>query len=175
MSLKILKNGDEGLRRKSMYVDSAVFGTDELILLKNEMLAAMALSGGVGLAAPQIGRNIRMFVMADVTEQFVCINPSITKSSETTSSYKEGCLSFPGLELSIVRPVDIEVAYYTERGEYVERELRGIKGIWARCFQHEYDHLDGILFTSHVSKIKLDIAKRKAKINVRKMKSLKRK
>jgi len=165
MPFKILKLGSEELTAPNLIVKDHWFKTDQLKLFANEMLACMALSDGIGLAAPQVGKNIRLFVMNNSPEVLVCINPVIIETSEFSSVSLEGCLSFPGLYLDIIRPITVKVAYFDVEGDLVERDL---DGILARCFQHELDHLNGILFTSHVKKIKLDQARRKAKITERK-------
>ena len=171
MPFKIHKLGSEALTAPNLIVKEDRFGTDGLKLFTNEMLACMALAGGIGLAAPQVGKNKRIFVMGDSTETFVCINPVILEASEATNVFSEGCLSFPGLYLDIIRPTAVKVAYYDVDGKLMEKALDGIQ---ARCFQHELDHLGGILFTSYVKKVKLDQARRKAKILERKKKRLKR-
>lgn len=165
MPLKIHKLGSEALTAPNLIVIEDRFGTDGLKLFTNEMLACMALSGGIGLAAPQVGKNTRIFVMYDPPKTFVCINPVILEASEDTSVFSEGCLSFPNLYLDIIRPANVKVAYYDVDGKLTEKDFGDIQ---ARCFQHELDHLDGILFTSYVKKVKLDLARRKAKILARK-------
>lgn len=136
------------------------------------MMDIMIANGGIGLAAPQVGRNIQMFIMGDRQRPYVCINPSVLEWSEETDVDSEGCLSFPGIYLPIRRSASVKVAYYDLSGRLTETNLNGIM---ARCFQHELDHLNGILFTTHVSKLKMDQARRKAKILKRKKKNLKRK
>lgn len=172
MPFKIHKLGSEALTAPNLIVKEDRFGTDGLKLLINEMLACTVLAGGIGLAAPQIGKNLRIFVMLDSPKTFVCINPVILEASEATNVFSEGCLSFPGLYLDITRSTSVKVAYYDEEGKRIEEDLDGIQ---ARCFQHELDHLNEILFTSYVKKVKLDQARRKAKILERKKKRLKRK
>lgn len=113
---------------------------------------------GIGLAAPQIGLSKRMFVMnptplADEQAEFkpvekVCLNPRILHADDTLSSYNEGCLSIPGIFRELERPERIHVTYQNLAFETIEEELSGLE---ARIFQHEYDHLDGILFVDRLS------------------------
>ncbi|RYG58799.1 MAG: hypothetical protein EON60_12270, partial [Alphaproteobacteria bacterium] len=83
------------------------------------------------------------------------INPEITWASEDTSTKQEGCLSLPGLWGDVVRPSIVKVAYTTRDGARVEEEMRGLAAV---CIQHEIDHLDGVLFTQRMSKLRRDIA-----------------
>ena len=99
---------------------------------------------GVGLAAPQIGKSIRMFVaMADDDVKRVFINPQIIKTSEEVSDYEEGCLSIPQVYESITRPTRVTIQALNEKGRPFTLEA---DGLLARIIQHEYDHLDGILY-----------------------------
>lgn len=112
----------------------------------------------IGLAANQCGIPIRMFVMGTDGHDFTCINPEIVNTNTTRVQIKEGCLSFPGLLLDVKRPSDITVKYYDENLNLVECKL---SGMLARCFQHELDHLNGVTFTEHVSKLRLDMGRKK--------------
>jgi len=113
---------------------------------------------GIGLAAPQIGLSKRMFVMdttplADEDTAFkpvekVCLNPRILNADDTLSSFNEGCLSIPGIFRELNRPERIHVTYQNLAFESIEEELSGLE---ARIFQHEVDHLDGILFIDRLS------------------------
>ena len=106
------------------------------------MLEIMRKKNGIGLAAPQLGVSKRLFVMEIGDQQRLCFNPEITERSEKTVEYLEGCLSFPGESCIIKRPAEIAVRYQNHRGDwYTER----MAGLMARCFQHELDHLDGIV------------------------------
>ena len=129
----------------------------------NNMFETMKNYGGIGLSANQVGKPYRMFVMGDNVninkgQKWVCINPEITNISKETIRYKEGCLTFPFLFLDIERPQDISVEYLDENLEKKEEHMTGIV---ARCFQHEFDHMQGIVFTEHVSKLKLEMALKK--------------
>ena len=143
-----------------------IFKEDEKIELKefvNNMFETMKKYGGIGLSANQVGKPYRMFVMGDHDniskgKKWVCINPKITNVTKDLIRYKEGCLTFPFLFLDIERPQDITVEYLDENLEKKEEHMTGIV---ARCFQHEFDHMQGIVFTEHVSKLKLDMAMKK--------------
>ena len=116
-------------------------------------------NNGIGLAANQIGINKRVCVVI-CREPVVLINPEIVEKSEEQFVFAEGCLSFPGLWVKVNRPETIEVEYEDENGEKIQRELYGLQ---SRIFQHEYDHMEGKNFTDGVSKLKLDLAKKKQK------------
>lgn len=120
--------------------------------------ATMKKYGGIGLAANQCSIKARVFVIGNEDEIIECFNPKIVSISETSVSEKEGCLSFPGLALSINRTETIGVEYYDENGKL---QTNTFSGITARCFQHELDHLNGIKFTSYVGKTSLLIAKKR--------------
>jgi peptide deformylase len=126
-----------------------------IIDFANQLLYTMNHYGGAGLAAPQCGFPYRMFVMAG---GIVCINPVIVESSKETSFGKEGCLSFPGLYLSTTRPATVRIKYTDEFGKRIEVTWTGAT---ARVAQHELNHLDGIVFTSLVGNLTLQMAKKK--------------
>ena len=143
-----------------------IFKEDEKIELKefiDNMFETMKKYGGIGLSANQVGKPYRMFIMGDHPniskgKKWVCINPKITNVTKDLIRYKEGCLTFPFLFLDIERPQDISVEYLDENLEKKEEHMTGIV---ARCFQHEFDHMQGIVFTEHVSKLKLEMALKK--------------
>ena len=122
------------------------------------LLDFMYSNDGIGLSANQVGFNHRIFVMGDKNTQCICWNPYILEYSDELVEKMEGCLSFPNLFLKIKRSEHIKVRYINEYGLQVTRNL---SDIWSHCFQHELDHLDGILFTHKISKLKLDIALKK--------------
>lgn len=126
-----------------------------IIDFANQMLFTMSHYNGVGLAAPQCGFPYRIFVMAG---GIVCINPVIVEVSKETSYAKEGCLSFPGLMLPVTRPNTIRMKYTNEFGKRVESTWTGTT---ARIAQHEYDHLEGRVFTNLVGSLTLQMAKKK--------------
>lgn len=141
MLLRITKIGEEILRQKAQPVEEI---NDEIRQLANDMLETMIDADGVGLAAPQIGRSIRMFViMADDDVKRVFINPQIIKTSNEVGPYDEGCLSIPQVYETIVRPLQVTVQAYDENGK---RFTLDADGLLARCIQHENDHLDGVLY-----------------------------
>ena len=134
------------------------------------MFETMKQYGGIGLSANQVGKPYRMFVMGDHLniekgKKWVCINPKITNVTKDLIRYKEGCLTFPFLFLDIERPQDISVEYLDENLEKKEEHMTGIV---ARCFQHEFDHMQGIVFTEHVSKLKLDMSLKKRDKQIKK-------
>ena len=127
------------------------------------MFETMKKYGGIGLSANQVGKPYKMFDMGDHPniekgKKWVCINPKITNVTKDLIRYKEGCLTFPFLFLDIERPQDISVEYLDENLEKKEEHMTGIV---ARCFQHEFDHMQGIVFTEHVSKLKLEMSLKK--------------
>ena len=130
------------------------------------MLKFMLEHNGIGLAAPQIGLEYKVFVMGDNSTSHVCFNPEIIEVSEDTEKYEEGCLSFPGLYVKIDRPRMVTVEFQTVNGE-LRRET--FNGLWARCFQHELDHLNGVVFTSRAGKTALSLARSKRKNHLRRM------
>lgn len=125
---------------------------DKLKKIAKAMLHVMYKSGGIGLAAPQVGINKRIMVFNDLAElmpkpaarqaEMVLINPTITSRSETIVYGEEGCLSFPRMIGMVGRSDWINVVYQSENGEHREEVLEGERAV---VFQHEYDHLDGIL------------------------------
>jgi len=125
------------------------------------MLGHMIHYGGIGMAAPQVNLNLNLFVMGHKSFGYwTCINPEILAMSETTETISEGCLSFPGLFLKIPRPYTVKAKFTDIFGKTY---IVDFEGIWARVFLHEYEHLHGVLFTTKVSKVKLDLARSKIK------------
>lgn len=137
------------------FLNDKSFGLKEFIDL---MMISLQINKGLGLAAPQIGQSIRLFVMKIGDEEFECINPVIKEQSNNIVSDKEGCLSFPELSLIIKRPAEIFVTYQTIEGIVIQRWFNGKA---ARCFQHELDHLNGITFDMKVGKVSLQLAKQR--------------
>ncbi|MBR5965601.1 MAG: peptide deformylase [Treponema sp.] len=141
--LKIYKLGEEVLRQKSVPIKDAEIN-DELRQLAVEMFETMDAANGVGLACPQIGKNIRMFVaMADDDVQRVFINPQIIATSDDSVPYEEGCLSVPQVYENIMRPSKVTVQAQDQNGKKFTLEA---EGLLARIIQHETDHLDGVIF-----------------------------
>ena len=141
--LKIYKLGEEVLRQKSVPIKDTEIN-DELRELAVEMFETMDAANGVGLACPQIGKNIRMFVaMADDDVQRVFINPQIIATSDDSVPYEEGCLSVPQVYENIMRPSKVTVQAQDQNGKKFTLEA---EGLLARIIQHETDHLDGVIF-----------------------------
>ena len=166
MTYTLLPPNDPRVLSSVAEFDIERFKEDEKIELKefvNNMFETMKKYGGIGLSANQVGKPYRMFIMGDHPniskgKKWVCINPKITNVTKDLIRYKEGCLTFPFLFLDIERPQDITVEYLDENLEKKEEHMTGIV---ARCFQHEFDHMQGIVFTEHVSKLKLEMSLKK--------------
>lgn len=124
------------------------------LALANNMLEFMHSNQAIGLAAPQIGVAKRLFVMAVQGQQLTCFNPEIVLRAEMLSDFAEACLSFPGDQCTITRPAVISVRYQDHSGHWTEHSMAGLA---ARCFQHELDHLDGVVM--HDRKKEQDAAK----------------
>lgn len=131
------------------------YNLDQIV---NKMYEIMTLHDGIGLAAPQIGFNLRLFVMLNDGEKVVCINPMINEFSQNETISNEGCLSFPDLNLKIKRFDWVNATYYTLDNEKISRQFTELS---SRCFQHELDHLNGITFNNKVSQLSLRMAKAK--------------
>ena len=131
--------------------------------LKMKLIEHMKYYQGIGLSANQIGVMERVFVMySDVKKKEIiaCFNPNIVAVSPKKTLMDEGCLTYPGLWLKVSRPESIEVEYEDVHGEKTKVFMYGLE---ARVFLHEYDHMEGKNFTDGVSKVKLDMAKKKQK------------
>jgi peptide deformylase len=151
----------EALRTESREVAPDEFGED-LEKLVQDMIETMYESEGVGLAAPQIGRNIRLFVYdvsAERNEPGVVINPRIVENSGT-DTMEEGCLSVPGLRGKVRRAAKVVLEGLDLAGEQLRFEA---DGLLARVFQHETDHLDGVLFCDRLSAAKRLLVRRHLK------------
>lgn len=139
MLLKILKDNHPILRRKA---DTIPLVTQSIKTLAAQMMAAMKVNKGIGLAAPQVGHSIRMLVF-DIGSQFgILVNPEIIETEGLPEADMEGCLSYPGEFCRVARYKKIKVKYIDLSGETV---VRSYEGLVARIVQHEMDHLDGIL------------------------------
>lgn len=140
--LEILKYGDERLRMKS---EPVVKVDEELKKLISDMADTLKLSSGIGLAAPQIGVNKRLFIY-DLGEEsdglHALINPKIIKKIGTDNWF-EGCLSVPGIQAKVERALKVIITGLDENGSPVRIKA---SDYLARCFQHETDHLDGVIF-----------------------------
>ena len=132
--------------------------TSEIRRLADDMLETMYDAPGVGLAAIQIGVPVRMVTMDvsksdDERQPMVLINPEIVWASEEKRVYEEGCLSIPEYYEEVERPDRVRFRYMNLQGETIEQDA---DGLLATCVQHEIDHLDGVLFIDHLSKLKRD-------------------
>jgi peptide deformylase len=126
---------------------------EDLVKLCEDMFETMYDAEGVGLAAPQIGLNLRLFVMDCDGIKLIAANPEIIETSGEQSSH-EGCLSIGKVPAVVVRPMKARLRAQNEKGEWFEREAEGYA---ARCFLHETDHCDGKLFIDHLPKIRRDM------------------
>lgn len=141
MLLEITKLGEEILRKTAEPVQEI---NDEIRQLAEDMFETMIEADGVGLACPQVGKNLRMFVViADDDVRRVFINPEIIKTSEELGDYDEGCLSIPKVYETIRRPIKVTVQAFNEKGKPFTLDA---DGLLARIIQHENDHLNGIMF-----------------------------
>jgi peptide deformylase len=162
MILRVIGYGDPLLRKESEEIEPGYPDLKELI---QNMQETMKASNGVGLAAPQIGLNIMLFVI-DTREvknnnkplAKVFINPEILEYSGKRYAYEEGCLSIPNIHEDVVREEKIRIWYQDEQFNEYEEEFDGIN---ARVIQHEYDHLFGTLFIDKISPLKKKLIKRR--------------
>jgi peptide deformylase len=155
----ILKYGDQLLHTPAQPVAAITPEIDRLIV---DMIETMYAAPGIGLAAPQVGANVRVFVVdlslgRDPQGLIVMVNPVfVTRNGMQLE--EEGCLSVPGFNATVVRPEQAVVSGLDRNGTEQEREG---SGLLARAFQHEMDHLDGTLFVDHLRGIKRDLIVRK--------------
>ncbi|MDX2431364.1 MAG: peptide deformylase [Bacteroides sp.] len=160
MVLPVYVYGMSVLRKIAPEIPEDFENLDQFI---EDLFETMHASDGVGLAAPQVGKSLRIFVidtspMADNAEdpelkdfRKVFINPYIVEEWGDSWGFEEGCLSLPNIREEVSRPENVRIEYYDENWVLHEEEYEGIR---ARVIQHEYDHLDGKLFTDKVSPIK---------------------
>lgn len=139
------------LKHKSLTLEKKAIKSSEIKTLMDDMAITMIKKDGVGLAAPQIGKNIRLAVINSKDGYLFLFNPKITKKSWSKEWGEEGCLSVPGVFGMVKRHKKITCIYLNEEGREIKIE---VSGFMARVFQHEIDHLDGILFTQKAKKIK---------------------
>lgn len=172
MILPIVAYGDPVLKKKAALIEKSYPNLKDLI---DNMWETMYAANGVGLAAPQIGESIRLFVVdgspfsgdnnLDSVEKRelkdfkkVFINPQIISFSGPQEAFNEGCLSIPEVREDVMRQTTIEIEYYDEKFKYITEEISGIA---ARIVQHEYDHIEGILFTDRLGSLKKKLLKTK--------------
>ncbi len=138
---------------------------DELRALMDDMLETMYDAPGIGLAAIQIGVPKRVIVMDiagpdDPKAPRYYVNPEIVWASDETAPYEEGCLSIPDIYDEVERPARVKLKYLNYQGEEVVEDA---EGLFAVCIQHEMDHLEGVLFIDHLSRLKRERAVAKVK------------
>ena len=173
MILPIVAYGDPVLKKEAEDIEKDY---PELKKLIEDMFETMYEASGVGLAAPQIGKDIRLFIVdgspfaeedgdepdprAEGIENFkqVFINPIIEDETGEKWSFKEGCLSIPKIREDVLRKERIRITYYDENWNFKDEIYDGYA---ARIIQHEYDHIEGILFTDHLSAIKKKLISKK--------------
>jgi peptide deformylase len=159
---EILTVPDPRLKQASAPVEAV---DDGLRALMDDMLETMYAAPGIGLAAIQVGEPKRVIVMdlarsdEEKAPRFF-VNPEIVWASEETAPYEEGCLSVPDIYDEVERPAKVRIRYLNYQGETVEEEA---EGLYAVCVQHEMDHLNGVLFIDHLSRLKRDRAVAKVK------------
>jgi len=152
---EIIKLPDKRLRLVSEPVKHVDGGVRKLV---DDMFETMYKAPGIGLAAIQVGIAKRVITMdlskkEDNHEPQVFINPEIMWTSDETAKYEEGCLSIPDYYEEVERPAQVKIKYLDRDGK--SREIEA-KGLLATCLQHEIDHINGILFIDHLSKLKRD-------------------
>ncbi len=174
MILPIVAYGDPVLRKVATDIDGPFEGMEKLL---EDMFETMYNSSGVGLAAPQIGKSIRLFVIdtqqileqldeKDDDHQFIgekgikqiFINAHISKKDGKEWDYNEGCLSIPTIREDINRPDEVTLSYLDKDFKPHKKTFKGFTG---RVIQHEYDHIEGILFTDHLKPLKKRLLKSK--------------
>ena len=172
MILPIVAYGDPVLRKVAKEIDADYPELDKLI---SNMWETMNNAQGVGIAAPQIGRAIRLFVIdaspfgddEDLSEddrnvlkdfKHVFINAKIIEETGDEWAFNEGCLSIPDVREDVFRKEHITIEY---QDESFKKQTRTLSGLAARVFQHEYDHIEGILFTDKLSSLKKRLIKKK--------------
>ena len=158
--------GSEVLRKKAEPADLGE--KDQLKNLIQDLKDTLERADGCGLAAPQIGESVRVVVvdgdvMADIYDYLkgfkrTFVNPVVLEESQETSTYNEGCLSVPGVYCDVVRPKKIKVEYYDEN---LEKHTEEFDNFAARMIQHEFSHLDGVLFTDLVAPIRKKLVMKK--------------
>ncbi len=148
MIYEIRTYGDEVLREDALKVEEI---NEEIVEIIDNMVETMRDAGGVGLAAPQVGINKRIFVI-DVEDGITrkVINPEFLEYSDEMVEHEEGCLSIPGVYKKVKRPARVKIKYTNEKGEEVVEEA---EGLLSRAFQHENDHLNSTLFVDRISPV----------------------
>ncbi len=167
MIFPIVLYGDPVLKKKAKEVEH---GDESVVEFVENMFETMEAAQGVGLASPQVGQSLRIFIvdstpMEDENEGLrqAFINPVMLEEEGDPWNFEEGCLSIPGIREDVERKSRIRIKYFDENWEEHEREFEGVQ---ARIIQHEYDHIEGVLFTDYISSFKKRLLKGKlAKIS----------
>ena len=165
MIYPIVAYGDPILKKRAEEISEDFHDLEKLI---ENMFETMYNAAGVGLAAPQIGKSIRVFIVdaspfEDEEKELkdfkkVFINPEIFEEEGKKWAFNEGCLSIPGIREDVMRKPEIEIEYFDENFELKTEKL---KGLAARIVQHEYDHIEAVLFIDHLKPLKKKLLKRK--------------
>ncbi len=141
--LPLVKLPTPSLRERSVEVDPKTIGTPEFQTLLDDLIETMFVEDGVGIAASQVGKNIRVFIVNQEKKGVAYINPTVEIVGDLTEESEEGCLSVPGVYGIVKRAKKAKV---TALDRHARRVSFAVKGFPAIVFQHEMDHLDGILF-----------------------------
>lgn len=163
MIYPIVVYGDPVLKKRAEDIEK---GSIDVKQLSDDMFETMYNASGVGLAGPQIGKGLRIFVLDgepmddENLKGFkkVFINPEILEEEGEEWAFEEGCLSIPGIRAEVYRPEKLRIHYYDENWNEYEEEYEGMA---ARIIQHEYDHIEGVLFTDHLTGLKRRLLKSK--------------
>jgi peptide deformylase len=167
--LEILRHDNPLLREKSLpYVGDIVSDTETKQLIA-DMIATMQAAGAVGLAAIQVGVNVRILVVQDEKrEPYVVINPAVQELDEEKVRETEGCLSYPGLFIQVWRPASVVIKCLSGTGEPVTIAADKLLG---RAILHEIDHLDGVLFVDRIPKVMRQGLTKKMEVHERQLKA----
>ncbi|AIN94645.1 peptide deformylase [Treponema putidum] len=146
--MKVLYLGVETLREVSKPVETIDENIKKLV---DEMFVTVKKENGIGLAAPQVGENIRLFIVFINEQKYIFINPEIIETSQEMCLMEEGCLSIPNVYDNVMRPSSVRVQFLDIEGKIKTIDA---SGLLARVIQHENDHLNGILFIDRLSEEK---------------------
>lgn len=152
--LRIVKYPHPSLRRENAEVTLEELQDGSIAQIAKEMFLVMYAAEGIGLAAPQVGINKRLMIFNESgdkkkwLDEAVFVNPRIVESSEATEVLGEACLSFPDMDGDVLRPKWVKVEALNSRGKKVKKKFTGFT---ARLFQHEYDHLDGVVYIDRLT------------------------
>ena len=157
--LPIILTPEPVLRQTARPVEAI---TDDILTLLEDMADTMYDAPGIGLAAPQINVSQRLVVIDcgkdDAPELYKMVNPEIIALSEEQAVLEEGCLSIPDQTAEVTRPAEVSIRYLDETGT---SQTLTADGLLAACIQHEIDHLNGVLFIDHISRLKRDMITRR--------------